>query len=308
VKRGVPESILRKFVNFRNKLPGLIVRLRRAWNKNRTSSPFISGDAIAELVDYAPFGKNGEVEHVDLERLSLAKSIFIPAHLLSNFTEMYGGYVNASTLVTGNSDENFISLPNLPESVQVWIGQNIAIGSKSVGKIELHTLPIGLENLALGRSGIPRYFKVSSPEIRNRVFVPPMSPTNPIRKNVLEDIKTTSGSFDVYTEYLLPKNYFTLANRYRFVLCLEGNGFENHRVWETLYRNGFPVMFRSTWSLSLQPLNLPIFYIDNLDDCSIEALTEFELRNQHFLAQGKASLWTSYWSKLISGGKGSDLG
>ena len=308
MKRSVLESVLRQFAKFRIKLPGLLVRLRRAWNKNRTSSPFISGDAIAELVDYAPFGKNGELKHVDLERLSLAKSIFIPSHLLSNFTELYGGYVNASTLVSGNSDENFISLPNLPESVQIWIGQNIAIGLKPGSKIELHTLPIGLENLALGRAGIPRYFKMSSPKIRNRVFVPPMSPTNPIRKKVLEDIKTTSGSFDVYTEYLSPKNYFTLANRYRFVLCLEGNGFENHRVWETLYRNGFPVMFRSAWSLSLQPLNLPIFYIDDLEDCSIAALTEFELRNQHFQSENQANLWTSYWSKLISRGKGSDLG
>jgi hypothetical protein len=157
-----------------------------------------------------------------------------------------------------------------------------------------------LENLALGRSGIPKYFKVSSPEIRDRVFVPPMLPTNPIRKKVIEDIKTTSGSFDVYTEYLLPKSYFTLANKYRFVLCLEGNGFENHRVWETLYRNGFPVMFRSVWSLSLQPLNLPIFYIDHLKDCSVKALIEFEERNQHFSAQSQANLWTSYWSKLIS--------
>jgi hypothetical protein len=83
-----------------------------------------------------------------LEQLSRAKSVFIPGHLLSNFTRLYGGYVNATTLVTGNSDENFTSLPNLPESVQVWIGQNIAIDSNSVGKIRLHTLPIGLENLA----------------------------------------------------------------------------------------------------------------------------------------------------------------
>ena len=308
MKLGIPDTLSTIFLKFRKKLAGFKIRLRRTWYKNRTSSPYISGDAIAELVDYAPLGKNGELKHVDLERLSLAKSIFVPAHLLPNFTESYGDYVTASTLVTGNSDENLTHLPNLPESVRVWVGQNLAIDSSSLGKVELHTLPIGLENLALGRSGFPRYFKKSSPEIRNKVFVPPMSPTNPIRKMVLEGIKTTSGSFDVFTEYLLPKSYFTLANKYRFVLCLEGNGFENHRVWETLYRNGFPVMFRSPWSLSLQPLNLPIFYIDDLDDCSIEALVEFEKRNQHFQAQAQANLWTSYWSKLISGGEGFELG
>ena len=308
MKLGNPESILRIFLKFRKKLTGFKVHLMRAWYKGRTSSPYISGDAIAELVDYAPLGKNGELKHVDLDRLSLAKSIFVPAHLLLDFIECYGGYIKASTMVTGNSDENFTQLPDLPESVRVWIGQNLAIDSSPSSKVELHTLPIGLENLALGRSGFPRYFRRSLPEIRNKVFVPPMSPTNPIRKIVLEHIKTTSGSFDVFTEYLLPKSYFTLASRYRFVLCLEGNGFENHRVWETLYRNGFPVMFRSPWSLSLQPLSLPIFYIDNLDECSIEALVEFEVRNQHFQAETQANLWTSYWSKLISGGKGFELG
>lgn len=308
MKLRIPESILRIILKFKRKLAGFKICLRRAWYKNRTSSPYISGDAIAELVDYAPLGKNGELKHVDLERLSLAKSIFVPSHFLLDFTELYGGYINASTLVTGNSDENFTHLPNLPESVRVWIGQNLAIDSRSSGKVELHTLPIGLENLALGRSGFPRYFKAFSPEIRDKVFVPPMSPTNPIRKMVLEHIKTASGSFDVFTNYLPPKSYFTLANRYRFVLCLEGNGFENHRVWETLYRNGFPVMFRSSWSLSLLQLNLPIFYIDNLDDCSVEALVEFEVQNQHFQAQTQANLWTSHWSRLISGGKGFELG
>jgi hypothetical protein len=126
-----------------------------------------------------------------------------------------------------------------------------------------------------------------------------MAPSNPIRQTFVRDIQDSSGVFDLFTDYVDEQTYFNLVSKYKFILCLEGNGFENHRVWETLYRNAFPVMISTTWSLSLRNLNLPIFYIKNPSDCSTERLRDFLHKNQNFLAKDNEVLWMDYWKALI---------
>lgn len=279
------------------------IRVRRFLNKGKTSAPYLSGDAIADLVDYSPLGKNGEVTQPDLQVLSNANSIFIPGHLLSSFMNAFGHRVCAQTLVTGNSDQNFEVIPLIAPSIKLWIGQNIGIPEKSINSVEIRVLPIGLENLALGRAGRTKFLKNSVNLDSERVLVPPMAPSNPIRRRVNEIVKSSTGSFLVVDKYLEEKKYFELVSKFRFVLCLEGNGYENHRIWETLYRSSFPVMFKSTWSISLQELRLPIFYIDSLDECSQENLRKFAESNAAFEAKIHPELWTPYWHTLINGQK-----
>lgn len=288
---------------FATKFRALEIRFNRYRFRNKTSAPFLSGDAIADLVQFCPYGKNGEEVNPNLEKLKLAKSIFLPAHLLENFLSQYRESLTASVVVTGNSDENFTTIPFFPPSTRIWIGQNIAVSGKVPNSLEVHPLPIGLENLALGRSGNPKYIKNMGPRISNKVFVPPMAPSNPIRRHVLDTISDSTGSFEVFSKYIHQRAYFRLASKYRFILCLEGNGFENHRIWETLYRNNFPVMYRTIWSESFRKLRLPIFYIDHLDDCTVEALSEFIERNSSFRAVNHTELWTPYWESLIKEGE-----
>ena len=303
VKFGLLESYRILIRALLIKIRALEIRINRYRFRNLTSAPFLSGDAIADLVEYCPLGKNGEKTQPDLELLKQAQSIFLPAHLLEEFLAQYEEVIVAPVVVTGNSDQNFFKIPSFPSSTLVWIGQNIAISGSDASLLEIHTLPIGLENLALGRSGNTKYFDVKDACVLNKVFVPPMAPSNPVRQYVLGTISNSSGSFEVYSKYLHQKAYFRLVSKYRFVLCLEGNGFENHRIWETLYRNCFPVMFRTAWSETLRKLNLPIFYIDHLDDCTIEALSAFEMRNANFLAINHQELWTPYWADLIKSGE-----
>ena len=264
----------------------------------KNNSPFISGDSIASLCDYVAYGRK-KTDRLDLDKIRAAKSIFIPGEKFTEFLELAGEHVNARTLVTGNSDQNFIEPVELPSSVSLWLCQNNAISNLK----EVRTLPIGIENLRLGRSGLPKYFKPHRETASiNRVLVPPMSPTNTIRLPTIFQAMKRSDVFEVRRTLLAEREYFSMTRDFRFIFCCEGNGFENHRIWETLYQGSFPVMFNSLWSNSLKYLRLPILYIDSLDEINTNLLQEFADKNSNFTPNMLETLWIPYWKKIIQQG------
>lgn len=264
----------------------------------KNNSPFISGDSIASLCDYVAYGRN-KIDGLNLDKIRAAKSIFIPGEKLTEFLELAGEHVNARTLVTGNSDQNFIEPVELPSSVSLWLCQNSAISNLK----EVRTLPIGIENLRLGRSGLPKYFKPHRGTASiNRVLVPPMSPTNIIRLPTIFEAMKRPDVFEVRRTLLAEREYFSMTRDFRFIFCCEGNGFENHRIWETLYQGSFPVMFNSLWSNSLKYLRLPILYIDSLDEINANLLQEFADKNSNFTPNTLETLWIPYWKNIIKQG------
>jgi hypothetical protein len=273
------------------------IRLRQVLFKFGSNSPYISGDSIAALADYVVFGRNKK-RKVSIRRLNHAKSIFVPGEKLHELLENYGHEIKANCLITGNSDENFTILPDLPDSVRLWLCQNNAITNSRVVK----TLPIGIENRRLGRNGFPSLYKKSySNASTSRVLVPPMSPTNPIRTEIILQARERSEIFDVHTKLIPEMEYFQLTRRYKFILCCEGNGFENHRIWETLYQGSFPILLRTNWSTSLEYLNLPILFVESLNDVDPKLLEDFYQQNKSFLPHLAPALWIPFWDRLIKG-------
>jgi len=201
--------------------------------------------------------------------------------------------------VTGNSDQNFLDSVELPSSVTLWLCQN----NGNPKEEKTRTLPIGIENLRLGRAGLRKYFKPHrSSAPLNRVLVPPMSPTNPERFTVVFEALKRPDIFDVHQRLIDENEYFSLTRDFRFVMCCEGNGYENHRIWETLYQGSFPILINSTWSKSLQYLGLPIMYIDSLDEIRAETLQDFARKNSGFSPESAECLWTPFWEKVIRQG------
>lgn len=234
-----------------------------------------------------------------MRKIRSAKSIFIPGEKFTEFLEAAGKYINARTLVTGNSDQNFVETVELPSSVSLWLCQNNAV----LNMERVRTLPIGIENLRLGRSGLTKYFQPYRETARiDRVLVPPMSPTNVIRFPTIFEAMKRPDLFEVRRTLVAEKEYFSMTRDYRFILCLEGNGFENHRIWETLYQGSFPVMFNSHWSNSLKYLCLPILFIDSLDEINMDLLKDFAYRNSDFLPNRLDTLWIPYWKRIIQQG------
>ena len=271
----------------------LRIRYWRLILKHRTSYPYLSGDAFASLCDYAAYGKDGS-KPLNLRRLRRAKKLFVPGHRLDDLLDSHFQDICASVLICGNSDQNFVRDPILPKSVRFWLCQNYAVEG-GLGSV----LPIGLENLRLGKSGFKRLQKPFFGEkIEDRVLVPPMQITNPIRSITISKCRELPDIFDVYDDYLSTEMYFDLIGRYKYVLVLEGNGFDTHRLWEVLYKGNIAILLDSPWSRLLKNNDFPVHIIKDIQQISLEELQDFSMKKGNRI-EYDAKLSMHYWKTSI---------
>jgi hypothetical protein len=167
-------------------------------------------------------------------------------------------------------------------------------------KLGVATLPICIENVSLGRTGLAHYYnRYRQDADSTTVLAPLMSPRNSIRFKVVAEAMGRPEVFHVHRHLLPGKEYRSLARSYRFIMCCEGNGFANHRIWETLYQGSSPVMLNSAWANSLKYLNLPILLINDLSEVTADLLKEFEVRHKDFNLSNTTQLWTPFWKSII---------
>lgn len=199
-------------------------------------------------------------------------------------------------LLTGNSDYNFTEPFPLPKSIRAAFVQNCGIEDDSTFKV----LPIGLENLRGGRSGLVKYHKnIVGHTVFDKVYLPPMAPTNEIRYRVVKQALSLPKLFYVDRQYKSELDYFQEVKKYKFVFCCEGNGFENHRIWESLYQDSFPVMLDSNWSRNLSALGLPILIVNDVSQINSALLENFLEKNKGFDSREEEKLWIYYWKELF---------
>jgi hypothetical protein len=262
-----------------------------------TNTPYISGDSIAALTEYSAFGDDGK-GMLDEDDLKSATSIFVAGHRLRELLEKFGDKIVATTIVSGNSDQTFETAPTLPKSVKLFLCQS----NITTTDPRIKTLPIGLENIRLGKSGRKKFHvEVQNFQITDRVLMPPMSPTNTNRVYALKHARDRPSLFDLYGNYLTESDYFQLTKKYRFIFACEGNAFDSHRLWEILYQNSFPVIISSPWSQSLKWLGLPILFVDSLQEVSHELLFAFLQSHRDFKASECPKLWIPFWDSIING-------
>lgn len=270
--------------------------MRQVLFRYQTNSPFLSCDSFATLADYVAFGTSGN-KRIKKSKLRKAKIIFVKSHQLDKLILNYGNIMNARVILTGNSDFNFTSPLSLPESVQVVFAQNCGIAQSQ----EFRPLPIGLENLRGGRSGLKRYHKENHGHtVMDKIYLPPMAPTNQIRFDVVEKASLKREIFDIDRQYKNENEYFRNVKKYKFVFCCEGNGFENHRIWESLYQNSFPVMLETDFSKRLTSLELPILLVKDLGEINANLLRKFLEENSAFDARKERKLWIDYWKDTFN--------
>jgi hypothetical protein len=96
-------------------------------------------------------------------------------------------------------------------------------------------------------------------------------------------------------------DYLKKLRTHNFVLCPEGNGVDTHRLWETLYMGGIPIIKANHYMNALVK-DLPVLVVNEwkqvLDSNFLE-LAYFQLRNDTF---NYDKLFWPYWQQLISGG------
>jgi hypothetical protein len=274
------------------------IRIRQQRFKNKTSTPFLSGDAFAALADFSVMHEG------DFFRLSRQKKspeiIFCRSDLVPSLTKYLPSTKKNGVFIAGNSDYEFTSTENLPlEHFAQFYLQNSYI---SDGK-KIHTLPIGIENLRVGINGLPRNLKFKNHEnLRSpKVLVGPFSPTHSERNELLSLARSERDTFQIIDSSLSPKKYSNLVREYIYIACPRGNGIDTHRFWETMYRGLIPIVKRSAWSQSLEELGLPFLQVNEWSDTS-------EIIKQHsidlfFNPKEVENLWIATWKRRILSSK-----
>ena len=92
-------------------------------------------------------------------------------------------------------------------------------------------------------------------------------------------------------------SYKDQLKEYKYVLCPPGNGLDTHRIWEALYSNSVPVIFKNYYMPYLN--NLPCIVIDNIADLDNKD------KYKNFLTSNKTkyieSSFVEWWIERIRG-------
>lgn len=179
----------------------------------------------------------------------------------------------------------------------------------------LYSLPLGLTNdsadsalhgifgnqthllRASEISEFPRYFQ---PE-----FFVNFTPENNkgVRKQLLNQVNRLPRQFRVIQE--IPEfsdsariQYLRNCRTSSFVLCPEGNGVDTHRLWETLYMGGIPIVKKNPMITPLVE-GLPVVQVDSWHQIENIEFLEKEWQRLELLQWDKNRLKISYWHNLI---------
>lgn len=265
--------------------------MRRNFLPYKTNHPYLSGDVFADMCEMKLEGNNFEVS-----ALNFAKSVFIKGDLLEYYLTSYSELFRNKVVVSGNSDTNFQTPVLFKSQIKMLYGQNLAF--KNLDRCL--TIPIGLENLKLQGSGNTKFHhEVKQFPFNDIVLIPPMGKSNPVREEIIKEAIKNKNLFTVQTNRLPRRKYFNLTRDFRFILVLEGNGFDTHRLWEVLYQGSFPILFSTQWSRTLDYLKLPIFAIENLNQINKKSLSEFWHANKNFMPKQTEALWAPFWERRI---------
>jgi hypothetical protein len=274
----------------------IAIKYRQFIYRNRSSEPYLSGDAFANLADLVISSER------DLQVFSTLSSIprvtFCRSDLVTQLENKNFNHSQDRILIAGNGDFDFTDSSLLPRNIfQTFYLQNSSMSDNKT----IFTLPIGVENLSLGINGLTKNLH-STRNWKSRsanVMVGPFSPTHKARGELLAQAHSNKDTFKIMESLISPQKFALLMMRFRYVACPRGNGLDTHRFWEALYRGSVPIVKRDEWSKSLKVLDIPFIEVDDWDQVP-EAIRSFDENFLGFEPQKVESLWINYWKKRLS--------
>ena len=275
----------------------LSVYTKRLLRWQRTSYPYISGDAFSRLADFRFSPVSWRYSDKNKVNISDAQIIFCKGEELDAMLRDVPG-IKAKVIICGNSDYEFHKPPSaIPGSVRALFLQNSFISDNK----DIFTLPIGLENMRWGVNGHPKLLKkISSTDVEDKILFGPFGKTHQIRNEIFNNFNQVIGPWDVLPpKRITALEYSSIARNYRFIAAVRGNGIDTHRLWESLYRGNIPLVKDDAWSRSLSELELPIIRVR---DWSVDAIWKSfaSFSRDSIYPAHVDSLWMPFWEKKIN--------
>jgi len=266
---------------------------------------FISGDTITNDISKIQFFHNDYFDKFiknftennnlinSIENNRITPLIFITKiEYLDNFyNKIVKSLNNKFVLITHYGDlEAGLNKKILNHPLLIrWYGQNMSIISDKTFPI-----PIGLENKYWKRTNMDIIKKHSTNSKIKLLYLNFSLTTNPNRNKIMNTLLQKGFDRNKNMEW---KNYIEDLSKHKFCISPKGNGVDCHRTWECLYLGVIPIVEKS---IHMSYFNdLPILFVDNYDNISIEYLDKIykEFQNKKF---NMDKLSISYWNRKIN--------
>lgn len=150
-----------------------------------------------------------------------------------------------------------------PSCVSKWFSTNVVFQHK-----DLVPIPLGLANEYSPKNIQKKdYEKLQVSDIKiNELYVNFENNTNYFHRNKIKKNLLKKENTFIEQEKLSIADYLEKLNKYQFILCPFGNGFDTHRIWETLYAGSIPIIPKQ---FSLESIfETDLFLFENLKSLS----------------------------------------
>ena len=270
---------------------------KRLWNWRKNSWPFISGDAFSSIADVEfnpPFLRDfGNFR----KYLYTSEIVFLQGQHLEELLSEHSKYLKCKVIIAGNSDFEHSNVSgSLPKSLKHLFLQNNLMGESEM----VSTIPIGVENLRLGRNGNTKLLSLQSrSEVRQKVMIGPFGKTHEIRNTIVEYFKNNSGPWEVFDGFAELYDYVDYSRGFKYIAAPRGNGVDTHRLWEALYRGQWPIVQKNSWTDFLSALNLPIKLVDEWRKSDLEKIIIKSDSDLSLDPNKMDELWMPYWEKRV---------
>lgn len=201
----------------------------------------IHGDRFVEICDYAIEQNDSIIDDKKLDKNGL---IFVKTDRIPEFFEIVRNKPFRYVIISHNSDHNITEelYATKPDNIVHWFGQNCL-----TRKPDLTAIPIGIERpVVSGQDTVGIILEAIEKPIgtRNLAYINMAWETNPnARKPILEQY---SHSPWVTIGQRVPlRKYLEEIKEHVLVFCPPGNGWDTHRLWETLYLGRAAVVYNS---------------------------------------------------------------
>ena len=248
------------------------------------------------LDDYKIISKNKEFTGLKLRNLSIKNGDIVFCN--SSYLNLFFKYlkrlkqITSITLITSQSDFSITKkvFINKPESVTKWFAVNVAHKDSC-----LIPIPLGLANNYSPKNiriNDLVNFKFEKVKKENKLYVNLRKSTNYKERENIENLFKNKEWVVLKEPNLSIDEYIKDLNKYKFILCPWGNGFDTHRIWEALYCGSIPIT-KSHIGLSFE--DLPIVSFEGFDNLSIDKLIA-KSNEKDF---NTYALNLKYWDQLI---------
>lgn len=203
-------------------------------------------------------------------------------------------------LITHQTDENISSklVQKLPKNFSFWFGIN-----KDTNSQKVISIPIGLagdfadKNLHIKNFNEKKIKKFDLKSKEPKIYINFQKNTNNIERGLAINTLKESERVVISEPNLSKSEYKKDLEKFIFVLCPWGNGYDTHRIWETLYAGSIPIVKPHNTFEYLE--NLPVLFINDYKDLLNYDLDnfveEFKVDNYDF-----EKLFIEYWISIIN--------